>query len=171
MVAPVAGSTPMMKPITLPRMMGMRDCCQSARVGNTLVTLATGRATLELHPPSTSPSPNSATVNTINSTPSNNQTWPKSKRGTPTCGSMPMVPKASPASPVISPLSKEPPTAASAIRPSSTKEKYSGGPKASAIFANAGAIRISPIVPMVPAMKLPMAEMPSAAPARPCKAI
>ena len=84
---------------------------------------------------------------------------------------MPMVPSSRPATPAARPLSTEPPTAASAVRPSSTSMQYSGGPKASATLASGGASSIRPSVPKVPAMNEPMAAMPSATPARPCSAI
>ena len=98
----------------------------------------------------------------MNSTPSSSHTWPKSKRETPVCGSMPIVPRRSPATPVASPFRIDEPTAASAVRPSTTRAKYSGGPKASAARASGGASSMRPRVPSVPAMKEPMAAMPSA---------
>ena len=44
MVAPVAGSTPTRKPMPVPRRIGMREARQSARVGSTCFTSATGRS-------------------------------------------------------------------------------------------------------------------------------
>ncbi len=102
------------------------------------------------------------------SMPSVSQSWPKVKRVTLLCSSMPMVPSARPSMPAARPLATEPPTAASEISPTSTRPKYSGGPKASAILASAGARYIRPMVPTVPAMNEPMAAMPSAEPALPC---
>jgi hypothetical protein len=48
---------------------------------------------------------------------------------------------------------------------------YSAGPKASATPDIAGPTRNSAIVTRIPAMKEPKAAMPSAAPARPLRAI
>ena len=169
-VAPAAGSTPIRKPMPVPRRIGMRQARQSARVGRALFTSATGRVTPSTELATTSPTPKRATVSTMNSTPSSSQVWPKSKRAMPFCGSMPMVPRSSPATPVTRPLRREEPTAASAVSPSTTSAKYSGGPKASAALASAGASSIRPIVPRVPAMNEPIAAMPSAGPARPCSA-
>ena len=57
------------------------------------------------------------------------------------------------------------------VRPSTISEKYSGGPKATATRANAGATSISAMMAKVPAAKDASAAMPSAGPARPCLAI
>ena len=56
-------------------------------------------------------------------------------------------------------------------RPSTINAKYSGELKARLSFASGGATSISKTVPMVPATKEAMALMPSAAPARPWRAI
>jgi hypothetical protein len=56
-------------------------------------------------------------------------------------------------------------------RPSSTSAVYSAGPNASATLASAGPTRNSAIVTSTPAMNEPNAAMPSAAPARPCRAM
>ncbi len=61
--------------------------------------------------------------------PSISHSWPNVNRASPTCGSTPMVAIISPTSPIIKPLTSPPPTSDSAVRPSSTSEKYSGGPK------------------------------------------
>ena len=47
MVAPVAGSTPITKPTPVPRRIGRRQARQSARVGSTFFTSATGRVSAE----------------------------------------------------------------------------------------------------------------------------
>ena len=57
------------------------------------------------------------------------------------------------------------------VRPSTIREKYSGGPKATATRASDGATSISATMAKVPAAKEPSAAMPSAGPARPCLAI
>ena len=56
-------------------------------------------------------------------------------------------------------------------RPSDISAKYSGELNDSANFASGGAISISAITPTVPAMNDAIAAMPSAAPARPLRAI
>ena len=102
--------------------------------------------------------------------PSMSQSWPNMNRVFPTWGSTPMVAIIKPTSPIISPLTRPPPTSDSAVRPTSTSAKYSGGPKYSAAAASGGASSVKPIVPNVPAMNEPIAAMPSAAPARPWRA-
>ena len=57
------------------------------------------------------------------------------------------------------------------VRPSTIKLKYSGGPKAMATRASAGATSIKAIRAKVPAAKEPSAAIPSAGPARPCLAM
>ena len=57
------------------------------------------------------------------------------------------------------------------ISPSTRSAKYSGGPKRSAKVASGGARSITAIRPSVPATKEPNAATPSAAPARPRRAI
>ena len=52
-------------------------------------------------------------------------------------------------------------------RPSTIRLKYSAGPNSKASSVRGGAKAAISIVAKVPAMKLPMAAMPSAAPARP----
>ena len=48
------------------------------------------------------------------------------------------------------------------------RAKYSGGPKASATPASAGAKKVTPTRLIVPATKEAMAAIPSAGPPRPC---
>ncbi len=54
---------------------------------------------------------------------------------------------------------------------STISEKYSAGPKASAKPTTTGARKATPSVPIVPATKEPIAEVASAAPPRPDRAI
>ena len=56
-------------------------------------------------------------------------------------------------------------------RPSTIKPKFSGGPKRIATAAMSGAKKVITTTPIVPAMNEPMAAIPSAAPARPWRAI
>jgi hypothetical protein len=57
------------------------------------------------------------------------------------------------------------------VKPSSKRPKISGGPKDSATFVSGGASSMMPSTLAVPAMNDPNAAMPSAGPARPCRAI
>ena len=85
---------------------------------------------------------------------------------------MPTVPAIRPSTAMINALIIEPcDRYATKVRPVSVRAKYSGGPKLSAALPSSGARNIRPITPTVPAMNEPKAEMPSAAPARPCRAI
>ncbi|MNE18307.1 hypothetical protein D3C80_1113380 [compost metagenome] len=62
-------------------------------------------------------------------------------------------------------------SATEATRPRTISEKYSAGPKLSAIAASGGAATASRMVATVPAKKEPRAAVASAAPARPLRAI
>ena len=57
------------------------------------------------------------------------------------------------------------------MRPSTISEKYSVGPNFSATSASGGAKSAINIVATLPAKNEPIAAMPSAGPARPCRAI
>ena len=57
------------------------------------------------------------------------------------------------------------------IKPKSIREKNSGGPIFKANSETRGADSIRPIIEMVPAISDPKALIPSAGPARPCRAI
>ena len=58
-----------------------------------------------------------------------------------------------------------------AIRPRTISEKYSVGPNFNATSASGGAKSAITSVDTVPAKNEPIAAMPSAGPARPCRAI
>ncbi len=64
-----------------------------------------------------------------------------------------------------------PSTADTVTKASTIRQKYSAGPNFSASSTTMGARNVMPIVPMVPATKLPIAEVARAAPARPRLAI
>ena len=66
---------------------------------------------------------------------------------------------------------RRPASSTTIARPSAISAKYSGELNASANFASGGAISISTTTPTVPAMNEAIAAMPSAAPARPLRAI
>ena len=78
----------------------------------------------------------------------------------------------SPTSIAISALASDFPASSTTIaRPSAMSAKYSGELNDSANFASGGEISMSAITPTVPAMNEAIAAMPSAAPARPLRAI
>ena len=58
-----------------------------------------------------------------------------------------------------------------AISPHTISEKYSAGPNCSAMAASGGAAKQISSVATQPAKNEPIAAMPSAGPARPCRAI
>ena len=94
------------------------------------------------------------------------------KRATPALGSSPTVPMSIPRIPIASPFRRLlPASLVRVLRPSSISAKYSGGPKERANRTMGPAINISPSTDAVPAMKDPKADIPSATPARPCRAI
>ncbi|MCY1379398.1 hypothetical protein D9M69_671140 [compost metagenome] len=64
-----------------------------------------------------------------------------------------------------------PSTALTVVKASSIRQKYSGGPSFTANSARMGANSVTSTVAMEPATKEPMAEVASAAPARPLLAI
>ena len=57
------------------------------------------------------------------------------------------------------------------VKPSSSSAKISGGPNRSATAVSGGASSMMPTTLRVPAMNDPIAAMPRAGPARPCRAI
>ena len=64
-----------------------------------------------------------------------------------------------------------PSTALTVVKASTMSRKYSGGPSLTACSATNGADMVTSTVARVPATKEPMAEVASAAPARPLRAI
>ena len=83
-----------------------------------------------------------------------------------------MMPSSSPTAIMASDLIMLPWASTAAVtRASSIREKYSGDPNFKAISAIGGPIRAIRKVQTVPAKNEPMAEMASAAPARPLRAI
>src|SRR3990167_115018 len=82
--------------------------------------------------------------------------------------SSPTVPSRSPRHIETSALTRDrPPSAETAVSPSSIRLKYSAGPNEIATHASGGASSIRPTVESVPATNEPMAAVASAAPARP----
>ncbi len=86
--------------------------------------------------------------------------------------SSPMFARNIPITSIIRPFKGDPPDRNTASKsPTNAREKYSGGPNFSENSARGGATKVSPITPKVPAINEPIAETPSAAPARPFFAI
>jgi hypothetical protein len=105
-------------------------------------------------------------------TPSISSVSPKVKRVLPETVSVPTVPAMIPKQAIMSERVIEAPVRKlSTTMPMHMREKYSGGPNLSAKLASGGAIRVRPTIPIVPAMKEAKADMPSAAPALPWRAI
>ena len=119
-----------------------------------------------------SPIANRPTAAIVTSMPSRSSGCPKVKRAWPVCKSIPTKPKSKPANKLIKPLKAEfPRTAETMMSASTIKLKYSAGPKAKATLTTMGAKKVSAIVPIVPAIKLPIAAVANAGPARPFLAI
>ena len=86
--------------------------------------------------------------------------------------SEPMMPRSRPSTTIASDFSMSPWASTAAVtRPINISEKYSGEPNFSAILASGGPNMATISVQTVPAKKDPMAEIASAAPARPWRAI
>ena len=116
--------------------------------------------------------PKSPITSGTSPTPSISSVTPKVKRVLPETVSVPTVPAMIPKQAIMSERTIEAPVRKlSTIMPMLMRAKYSGGPNFRAKLASGGAMRVRPTMPSVPAMKEPKADMPSAAPARPCRAI
>ena len=86
--------------------------------------------------------------------------------------SKPTQPTARPKNRAVRPRSVLlPSTALTVVKASNISMKYSGGPSNTAYLATMGANKVTKTVAIVPATKLPMAEVARAAPARPLLAI
>ncbi len=104
--------------------------------------------------------------------PSSSSKFPNVKREVAVNRSVPMPAIHRPTSIASSALIMERPASSTTIaRPSAISAKYSGELNDKANLASGGATSISASTPKVPAMNEAMAAMPSAAPARPLRAI
>jgi hypothetical protein len=120
----------------------------------------------------TSETPKSPMVTCTSPRPSIRLVIPKTKRWEPVRGSSPTVPSTRPEQTTRSALTVEPFTRYTMmLRPSTIRLKYSGGPNLSAALASVGARKMRRKTVMVPAMNEANAEMPSAAPGLPRRAI
>ena len=107
-----------------------------------------------------------------NSIPPNREENPIVNRGLPEMLSIPIVAKLTPKKAMMKDFRLELPLKFErTTNPIMAREKYSGGPKASATSAKGGAKKFRPTTEKVPATKEPIAAMARAAPARPFKAI
>ena len=121
---------------------------------------------------STSPSANTPMATTMKSMPESSSICPKVKREVALKRSVPTLAIHRPTSAASSALTIErPASSTTSARPSDISAKYSGELKESANLAIGGATSISPTTPTVPATNEAIAAMPSAAPARPLRAI
>ena len=121
---------------------------------------------------SASPIANNPTAAIVTSIPSSNSGCPKVNLAWPVCKSIPTKPNKSPANKLINPLKAEfPKTAETMINAKVIRLKYSAGPNARATSTTIGAKKVKAMVPIVPAIKLPMAAVASAGPALPFLAI
>ena len=85
---------------------------------------------------------------------------------------MPTIPRSRPRTIIPTALISDPRARTTApISPSTMSEKYSAGPNVSASSDSGGANPATTIVAMVPAKNEPSAQIDSAAPARPFRAI
>ena len=120
----------------------------------------------------TSPTAKIPIATITKSMPPSSSVWPKVKREVAVNKSVPIPAIHRPnviASRAL--VNESPANRTTMARPSTINAKYSGELKARLSFASGGATSISKTVPMVPATKEAMALMPSAAPARPWRAI
>ena len=108
----------------------------------------------------------------MKSTPPKSPVRPKVRRGRPEKASIPGVEISSPRKVPIRAFNTDPPVRPAMVqRPMSMRAKYSGGPNERANFTSGIDSSIRNTTLAVPAMKEPMAAMPRAFPARPCRAI
>ncbi len=175
-VAPPPGRQPTRKPVIEPLRNAKRQALSSSAFGKRLrmprgtgSTLASSPASTE---PRTSPIAKTPIATTMKSMPPSSVAWPKMKRDCAVKRSVPMLVSHSPSSSDSSPLSSEAPdSSTTSARPRHISAKYSGELNDSANAATGGATSVSPITPTVPATNEAIAAMPSAAPARPLRAI
>ena len=121
---------------------------------------------------STSAIANTPIATSMKSTPPSSEDCPKVKRACAVNRSVPMLASHRPSSMASSALISElPASSTTSDSPRHISAKYSGDENDSAKAATGGATRLSAITPNVPATNEAIAAMPSAAPARPLRAI
>ena len=161
---------PRKKPMTLPLRIAPADLAQSCKVGNSPLTraLKTSRLIFVSMLRSISEMPKRPMTTGTSPTPSIRSVMPKEKRLVPETVSVPMHPTRMPKQAMMRALTMEVEERnMRTTMPRHMREKYSGGPKRRAKSARGRARRVSPAIPIVPAMKEPKAEIPRARPAYP----
>ncbi len=119
-----------------------------------------------------SETPNRPMASEVNESPLTSPTWPKVKRGVPVRLSRPTVPMARPSSTMAPVLMREPAdTAVTTLSASRMSTTSTEGPILIITLASGGVMNIRPRIEKVPPTKLPTAEIISAGPARPWRAI
>ena len=176
MVEPAPGKTPIKKPITEPLTKAKRQSFISCQVGIRLRRpLGSGSICAGSEDSMfaiTSPTANRPMATTTKSMPPSSDVCPKVKRDVALNRSVPMLAIHRPTSIDSSALVSDSPASSTTMAsPSTIREKYSGELKASDNLASGGATSISATTPKLPAMNEAMALIPSAAPARPLRAI
>ena len=175
MVAPAPGSTPLKKPMPVPRRIGIIERRHSSRVSHRLpdMRMISDRPlSRSSRPENTSAIANRPTTTTMKPMPSCSSGRSKVKRCCPLCRSMPMVANISPRNIDSRPLASDGPvSAATEVIANSISVKYSAGPNLSAKPASGTASSDSSTTDIVPATNEAIAEIASAAPARPLRAI
>ncbi len=97
---------------------------------------------------------------------------PKTNRSTPWISSVPIVPRSSPTHAIRSPWARDfPVSPPMQVKAKNRRANISGAPNFRAVSARKGEISITAITLTVPPMNEPKAHIPSAGPARPCRAI
>ena len=144
---------------------------QFGRIRSTFAT-KTSRVSLCCRLAMISAMPNTPIATVTNPMPSESSEMPKLYRATPEFTSVPTRPSSRPRMTIAIALMSEPcASTTAAIRPSTISEKYSVGPNLSATSASGGAKSAITIVATQPAKNEPIADMPSAGPALPWRAI
>src|SRR4051812_47257949 len=176
MVAPAPGKQPSRKPVTEPLRKAKRQALSSAALGRRLrkpfgtgSTCASSPASMLA---STSEMANTPIAITMTSMPPSSVDCPKMNRACAVKMSVPIEVSQSPSSIDRRPLiSDGPERSTTSASPRHISAKYSGELKDSAKAETGGAINDKAITPNVPATNEAMAAIPSAAPARPLRAI
>jgi hypothetical protein len=165
---------PSIEPSSVPRATAGAACLNSRPFGSSEPTLLamTSRRSAFSTLAMISANPNTPIATATKSIPSVSSGMSKEKRATPEFTSVPTMPSSRPSTIIAIALSKEPDASTTApISPTTISEKYSAGPNLNASSVSGGANAATSTVAKQPATKEPIAAMPSAAPARPRRAI
>jgi hypothetical protein len=175
MVGPPPGSTPNSEPIAVPRSAGFHASRKSWRLGQTLPILAGASGPwprFSANEAKISAMPNKPIATGMKPTPSIRFGMPNVKRSAPVSWSVPTVDNRMPTSTMQTAFNAEPRASmTTATSPKVMSAKYSAAPNAMATRASGGEATTMSSVATVPAKNDPSAEIASAAPARPWRAI